>query len=488
MKKTYTINLSGKIFHIDDDALDKLQTYINTLKTHYSREEDGNEIMEDIENRIGELFTEYLKGQYREVVTIDDVEQVIATMGAPNDIIDEDEEPQKPATPKQTKKLYRDPDNRVFGGVAGGMAAYWGISPLLLRVCFIIMTFYYGIFFIVYIILWIAVPKAKTSKQKLEMKGEDINVSNIERSIKEEYQEVKHGKGAKYANRVGEGFSDAMLIVGKVLAIIIGIGLFCGGTFFLFCLLSALFLPHWFPWGESYMGITYALSPTSLILGKIGILFLFGIPIIMIIFTAIKLLFSFKSNNKAIAFSALGLWLASLTLLIIVAISEGTTWTPRTNTYEETIQPGKCETLTIQVDKRHIVPKDFYRNRGVLQLHEGNLFSPYFAIRPSHGNTASIVIRYSTHENNPQKENITFDYKYTNDTLRFDNYAQLNSKWRAQNVDITVYLPEGTKIRFTPEAVNHLSKRRHAAYPLYSELNDHKSLFIMQDGEIRPLL
>ena len=99
MKKTYTINLSGKIFHIDDDALDKLQTYINTLKTHYSREEDGNEIMEDIENRIGELFTEYLKGQYREVVTIDDVEQVIATMGAPNDIIDEDEEPQKPATP-----------------------------------------------------------------------------------------------------------------------------------------------------------------------------------------------------------------------------------------------------------------------------------------------------------------------------------------------------------------------------------------------------
>lgn len=128
MKKTYTINLSGKIFHIDDDALDKLQHYINTLKTHYSREEDGNEIMEDIENRIGELFSEYLKGQFREVITIDDVEKVITTMGAPADIIDEDEEPQK-ATPKQARKLYRDPDNRVLGGIAGGMAAYWDSVP-----------------------------------------------------------------------------------------------------------------------------------------------------------------------------------------------------------------------------------------------------------------------------------------------------------------------------------------------------------------------
>lgn len=118
MKKTYTINLSGKIFHIDEDALEKLQEYINTLKTYYTQEEDGNEIMDDIENRIGELFTENLKGQFREVITLDDVDQVIATMGTPDDIIDEDEQPRKSA-PKQAKKLYRNPDNKVLGGVAG---------------------------------------------------------------------------------------------------------------------------------------------------------------------------------------------------------------------------------------------------------------------------------------------------------------------------------------------------------------------------------
>ena len=108
MKKTYTINLSGKIFHIDEDALEKLQEYINTLKTYYTQEEDGNEIMDDIENRIGELFTENLKGQFREVITLDDVDQAIATMGTPDDIIDEDEQPRKSA-PKQAKKTIPQP-------------------------------------------------------------------------------------------------------------------------------------------------------------------------------------------------------------------------------------------------------------------------------------------------------------------------------------------------------------------------------------------
>ena len=163
--------------------------------------------MDDIENRIGELFTESLKGQFREVVTLEDVDQAIATMGTPDDIIDEDELPRTPSS-KQAKKLYRNPDDKILGGVAGGMAAYWGISSLLIRICFVLLCCYYGIFIIVYIILWIAVPKAKTTKQKLEMKGESINVSNIERSIKDEYQEIKNGKGAAFMNRIGEGLCE----------------------------------------------------------------------------------------------------------------------------------------------------------------------------------------------------------------------------------------------------------------------------------------
>lgn len=116
MKKTYTINLSGKIFHIDEDALEKLQEYINTLKTYYTREEDGNEIMDDIENRIGELFTESLKGQFREVVTLEDVDQAIATMGTPDDIIDEDEQP-RTSSSKQAKNYTGTRTTRFSAGL-----------------------------------------------------------------------------------------------------------------------------------------------------------------------------------------------------------------------------------------------------------------------------------------------------------------------------------------------------------------------------------
>ena len=459
MKKTYTINLSGKIFHIDDDALDKLQTYINTLNTYYSREEDGNEIMDDIENRIGELFTEYLKGQYREVITINDVEQVIATMGSPSDIIDEDEQPQK-TTPKQGKKLYRSPDNRVLGGVAGGMAAYWGISPLLLRVCFVIMTFYYGIFFIVYIILWIAVPKAKTAMQKLEMKGQDINVSNIERSFKEEYQEVKNSKGTKYVNYVGRGITKALRIVARIVVIFLGMILFAGGIFSLFSLLSALFLPHWYPWGDSYMGISYALSTTNLVFCKIGILFLLGIPIIMVIFMAIKLLFSFKSNNKVIALSALSCWMLGLVMLIFVGISEGRSWSIDGTRYGESLELSQQDTLVLLVNERYKIPENLYIDHNVFQLASNNMIAPDIRIYSAEGSPPTLRVQFYTQEEKPVYDNMDFNWNYKNDTLRFDNYIKLAGQWRAQRVTLTLYLPENKKVLLPSQTSQYLRNLR----------------------------
>ena len=393
MKKTYTINLSGKIFHIDEDALEKLQEYINTLKTYYTQEEDGNEIMDDIENRIGELFTENLKGQFREVITLDDVDQAIATMGTPDDIIDEDEQPRKSA-PKQAKKLYRNPDNKVLGGVAGGLAAYWGISPLLIRIGFVLLSFYYGIFIIVYIILWIAVPKAKTTKQKLEMKGENINVSNIERSIKDEYQEIKNGKGAAFVNRVGEGLCEVFTIIGKVLAIIIGVALFVWGIFMLFAFLSALFLPNLYPWKSGFMELAYAFTPLNFTLGKIAISFLIGIPIIMIIYMAIKLLFSFKSNNKVIALSALSCWMLGLVMLIVVGISEGRSWSIKGTRYGESLELSQQDTLVLLVNERYKLPENLYIDQDVFQLASSNMIAPDIRVYSTDDTTPTLRVNF----------------------------------------------------------------------------------------------
>lgn len=439
MKKTYTINLSGKIFHIDEDALEKLQEYINTLKTYYTQEEDGNEIMDDIENRIGELFTENLKGQFREVITLDDVDQAIATMGTPDDIIDEDEQPRKSA-PKQAKKLYRNPDNKVLGGVAGGLAAYWGISPLLIRIGFVLLSFYYGIFIIVYIILWIAVPKAKTTKQKLEMKGENINVSNIERSIKDEYQEIKNGKGAAFVNRVGEGLCEVFTIIGKVLAIIIGVALFVWGIFMLFAFLSALFLPNLYPWKSGFMELAYAFTPLNFTLGKIAISFLIGIPIIMIIYMAIKLLFSFKSNNKVIALSALSCWMLGLVMLIVVGISEGRSWSIKGTRYGESLELSQQDTLVLLVNERYKLPENLYIDQDVFQLASSNMIAPDIRVYSTDDTTPTLRVQFYTQEEKPVYDNMDFNWNYKNDTLRFDNYIKLAGQWRAQKSD-TVSIP-----------------------------------------------
>ena len=487
MKKTYTINLSGKIFHIDEDALEKLQEYINTLKTYYTREEDGNEIMDDIENRIGELFTESLKGQFREVVTLEDVDQAIATMGTPDDIIDEDEQP-RTSPSKQAKKLYRNPDDKILGGVAGGMAAYWGISSLLIRICFVLLCCYYGIFIIIYIILWIAVPKAKTTKQKLEMKGESINVSNIERSIKDEYQEIKNGKGAAFMNRIGEGLCEVLTIIGKVLAIIIGVSLFFGGIFMLFAFLSALFLPNLYPWKSGFMEFTYFFTPLNFTLGKIAISFLIGIPIIMIIYMAIKLLFSFKSNNKVIALSAFSCWMLGLVMLIFVGISEGRSWSFKGTRYGESLELSQQDTLVILVDERYKLPENLYIDQDVFRLSSSNMIAPSIKIYSTDDTIPTLRVQFYTQEEKPVYDNMDFNWNYKNDTLRFDNYIKIARQWRAQKVTLSLYLPENKKVLLPPQTSQYLRNLRDFDWKVRSKLNKDQILLIMRDGKLQPLM
>ena len=126
MKKTYTISIGGQIFHTEEDAGDKLQAYIQTLEKHYFQEEGGQEIMNDIENRIAELLQEATQKQNTEVVTLEDIQQVIQILGNPDDIISEDyTETVKEKTPR---KLYCDLDRNMLGGVAAGIG-------VVLRVC-----------------------------------------------------------------------------------------------------------------------------------------------------------------------------------------------------------------------------------------------------------------------------------------------------------------------------------------------------------------
>ena len=192
MKRTFTINISGTVFYIEEDAYEVLQKYMVNLKNHFGDSDEGKEIVSDIEARIAEIFTEKSTGG-KNAVTLEWVNEVMTTMGTPDSFTEEmdDEEP-LPGQAKRKRRLYRDPQEAVFGGVCGGLAAFFNIDPVIMRIIFVILTFVTsGLGVLVYLILWIAVPKAVNTAQRLEMRGQEVSVKNIEKFIQEEAKAVK---------------------------------------------------------------------------------------------------------------------------------------------------------------------------------------------------------------------------------------------------------------------------------------------------------
>lgn len=191
MKITVSVNLGGYSFNIDEDAYSELKRYLKNLELHFAGEESSSEILSDIETRMAELFRTKLT-TYKQVITIADVNQVISVLGTPEDISDND------GTSARDKfsspgyhRMYRDPDHRLIGGVCSGIGAYWNIDPLIVRIIFVALTLAGGIGAIVYLILYIVLPVARTTAQKIEMKGEPVNIHNITESVKQEFNEVR---------------------------------------------------------------------------------------------------------------------------------------------------------------------------------------------------------------------------------------------------------------------------------------------------------
>ncbi|MCB0689901.1 MAG: PspC domain-containing protein [Saprospiraceae bacterium] len=195
MNKTYNINIGGYPFTIDDDAYAILHSYLNKIEGHFRRSEGCDEILEDIERRIAELLEQRLKS--KKIVAKDDINQVISILGTPEDFgaASEDgaiyDEPVSGREYKTGKKLYRDPDDKVIGGVCSGLAAYFGIQePVWVRVAFALIFFAGGLSVPIYILLWALVPVAQTPGDFLAMRGEKINVRNIAKIVEEQVEQI----------------------------------------------------------------------------------------------------------------------------------------------------------------------------------------------------------------------------------------------------------------------------------------------------------
>lgn len=195
MKKTLQIYMASTTFTCTEEAYEKLAQYLEDLRTYFTKNTDKSEVLEDIEARIAEKLLE------RKVnpVTLEDVTVIMTEIGNVADLTAEGDEPEAGNTSQTTgvyKKLYRDPDDAKIAGVASGLAAYFGIDPLLVRIAFVVLLFFGGSGLFAYILLWILVPKAETASQKLEMRGQKVTLGALEKAVRDSGRSIQNsGRG-----------------------------------------------------------------------------------------------------------------------------------------------------------------------------------------------------------------------------------------------------------------------------------------------------
>ena len=192
MNKTIPIRIGGRLMHADEDAYLALQRYLDSLSRQLGQTEGREEIMADIESRMAEIWQESWGGTTR-VLSLQDANRAMEILGKPEDMAGTEATNQSGSHPqsKRLKRLFRDGENRVIGGVCSGLSAYLVLDVVLVRVAFVLLLLFTGIGFLAYLILWVATPKASSTADRLSMHGEVVNIESIKRKVSEELKSVE---------------------------------------------------------------------------------------------------------------------------------------------------------------------------------------------------------------------------------------------------------------------------------------------------------
>ncbi|MBG7629335.1 MAG: PspC domain-containing protein [Bacteroidetes bacterium] len=488
MNKTININLGGIFFHIDELAYQKLRLYLDAIRRSLSDDPQGrDEILNDIELRIGELLSERIK-DVRQVVNETDIDEITKIMGKPEDyLVDEEIFEDEPSFRKNTssKKLYRDTEDKFLGGVCSGMAHYVGIDVIWMRLLWLILFFFFGTGILIYILLWILVPQASTTAEKLQMKGEPVNISNIEKKIREEFQEVsekvKEGvndvtekvKNADFKKNVGgnarSGLEEIIETLGKILLTILKVfGKFIGALiiFIASVTLIALIIGA-FSWGSFEMlgfsedFVHYppfffdSVLPAWLLV--IFAFFAISIPFVVLFMLGLKIISSnVKSFSTTTKLSLLGVWIVALLGLGFAGINFATQ-TAYDGVFNQTEELPfvSSDTLKIKMigDENLSNRSELYRNYNFETVYDNDTQKLYSTrinvdIKPTEKTNAYIKIRKESTGNSRLKANqdaeaIEYQFNLTNKELLLNGYflSDFKNKFKDQLIDATVYLP-----------------------------------------------
>lgn len=477
MKKTVNINIGGIAFNIDEDAYLKLHEYLETINQKLGNTDAAKEVIQDIEARLAELFS-VNKTSEKEVVNIEDVNAAIAAMGKPEDIVGESEtantnstndtQATVKSTSRFTRKLYRNSDDKKIGGVISGISAYLGIEDTIwLRLIALAFLFFsLGTTALIYIILWIIIPEAVTTTQKLEMKGEPVTLDNIKKEVSDAANRINDWNKKESA---GEKLIGLVLGIGKIIAKLVALLVVIVVLFMLIGviaasvgLLSVASLPP-----IQKIADVYADSSTMAILGIVGGILVVLTPLLAVLYGGIRVLVGSAGSKPKLKWVFSGGFILGLIFLAISFISIGINFRSSSSAKQQyaLLQPAGNHLFVQLADSSGVVFEDndenydgnFFWNGEVAETKTGfKVGRPHLKLMPSKdstfyiekvvtskGRTKSIALANA--------EAVNYNFTQVDTILNLNTYAEIlkGNKWRNQNVNINLAIPEGKTVRFS---------------------------------------
>jgi len=519
MKKVMSVNLGGLVFPIDDEAYEKLSLYIDALQRQFAGTEGSDEIIGDIEYRIAEIFQERVKGGVESIASRD-VEDIVRIMGAPRDLHHEASEldappvaeaatvveeptpvspveepvsaegepepepaakssrkanPTIPAGESGPKRFFRNTEDKLVGGVCSGFAAYIDADPLMVRLAFLLAVLGFGMGPLIYIVLWIIVPEAKTTSEKLQMRGEKVTVESIEKAIRREAKDLKKrfkdiktdiqndpkGFEKKVEKKANDFFVEAGSPFQRLVA---GAARLLTFVFSLALLLVVLSLLLGLATGAGAVAwMTPEFGPLlfdNIRMANwayIGILAVVGIPLILIAMRTLRGLLGMRTRFSGLNTVFLSVWGISLGLVLFLGVQVASEFGREVSFQEEVpiIQTGN-KTLTI---KRLETPVRHYRtndrvNIDNVRFTDDTVFFGDLDVNIRQGTDNRFALFTTLRARGRDRAQAVENAKAISHRVRMSDsvlsiapeFSLSEHTWRGQEMDLMVEIPVGGRL------------------------------------------
>ncbi len=481
MNKTIIININGTVFHIEEEAYDILKNYMTGIKKHFAGTDDSFEITTDIENRIAEMFAELLKREGKQVIETPDVTSVILQMGTIEDFSTEEREPvftSGTTDPAAGRRLFRDPEDHLIGGVAAGMANYFGIEPIWIRLAFAVALFGAGSGLLVYIILWIIIPRANTRAEKMAMKGEKVDLQGFKKSFDEELKHVRQSlsnanlEAKPFIYKLRDFIGEFFLLLkrflngsGKIFLKLIAVAIIAACICAIVALLITLIV-----YSANKSVFTHGLSPFNIVNYEFSnILYFCGflvcvIPLFGLILFTIRIVFSRIVLGRSVGFVLLIGWIAALSIVVFYASKIASDFKSTASFSQEmNIAPTQNQHYFLKLNNVKLltkedsatlgIKKDNFANRIVVNTTDesDSDISPdnvSLFVEKSDNEWPALVESFRSQGPNYQEalknaRSTAYNFVQEDTVIKFDRKLLpiKRALWRGQKIDLTLKIP-----------------------------------------------